>query len=101
MSSMDVDVTHRGRDPGMAEDLLDRDQVQAAVIELGGAEVPQHMRSERISPAWKVLGRGIREPDPQGVVADPGPAAVGVTAFGREPRRAWPVMVIVEVTPHR
>src|SRR5207248_4956198 len=38
-------------------------------------------------------------PDPQGIVADPGAAAIGVATLGREQRCARPGMVVVEVAP--
>ena len=34
---VNVDISHSGGDPGMPEHLLDRDQVQSALVELGGA----------------------------------------------------------------
>ena len=72
-----MDIAHRGRDPAMPQQLLDREEVHAAQIELGGAVVAQHMWGEVVGPPRQVSGgrlfmydrRLVGRPDP---AADPG-----------------------------
>ena len=52
VGGVDVDVPGGGARPGMTEELLDGEQAHARLVELAGAEVPQHMRGELLGPAW-------------------------------------------------
>ena len=50
MGAVDVDVPGRGAGPGVTEQFLDGEQAHPPEVELGGAEVPQHMRGELARP---------------------------------------------------
>jgi hypothetical protein len=99
MGAVHVDVTHRGRDPGMAEDLLDRDQVHPGQVELAGAVVPQHVRGELARPARQVSPGGLGQTGPQCLVAHPGSSAIDIVAFGGKQRRTGASVVVVELSP--
>jgi hypothetical protein len=83
----------------MSERLLDGDQVHARQVELAGAEVPQHVRGERVGPGGQVRGGGLGQAGAQRVGTDPAAGAVGVAAFGGEQRSSGPGVVGVEVAP--
>ena len=91
---------HRGREPGVAEGLLDRDQVHAVGVQLAGAEMAQHVRRQLRRP-FRQVGRGrLCQGSPHSVIAQTAAAAVPVLALGGEQRRAGTGVVGVEVAPH-
>ena len=69
MGGVDVNVIHGRGDPGMAQGLLDRDQVHPAQVELGGAVMSQHMRGDPLRPVRQVRGRRGGQRGPQRLVA--------------------------------
>ena len=57
--AVDVDVPGRGAGPGVTKQFLDGEQAHPREVELGSAEVPQHMRCELARPGWQVAGGGL------------------------------------------
>jgi hypothetical protein len=56
----------------MAEQLLDSDQVHAVLIELGGAQVPQHVRGQDVGPFRQMGGGGLGQRGPERLLSDAG-----------------------------
>ena len=93
LGAVDVDVAHGRGDPGVSEDLLDRDQVHPVQVELGGAEVPQHVRRQLSRPARADAGRRRRPGRRAGRRRRPGAAdpSVFLRSEGNSgaPGRVW------------
>src|SRR5216684_6955539 len=84
----------------MPEGRLDRDQVHAAQVELGRAEMAQDVGRDHIGPVRQVRLRGAGQGGTQRLVPDPGSRAVGVLAFRRQQRDAGAGVIVAELCPH-
>ena len=78
MTAVDMHVNHRRIDPFMPEYLLNRENIHAVAVKLGGGVVPQQMRGQPPGLPGQVRGHRLGQAGAQRVVGDrtAGPVAV-------------------------